>query len=542
MLSALWNMRLYCIGSTLVTVAVIANAHTYHDYQYFPTAVRLINHTATVMLLCNQAFVVGIVCTYITTCMLFGSIRPVEAAMLYEMAWFGVTEACLAISVFREEFAPMFVAMLIILHIVQLSHALLSTRLLYMEQVPNPGRLYHIRICAVLSLLAVLDCGMIAYAIHSSLEHGPSAQFMFGFEYLLLTTSVLYSMAKYTLNLCERYNITSTHDRQVYLFYLGLCMDFVRMLIFTCFFSVIMSFYGLPLHIIRGLYISSKSFTQRLAEMLRFREATNNMNIRYPAATQQELEAADHTCVICREIMDTAKRLPCGHIFHIHCLRSWLQRQQICPICRSPVLESERIRLNLPHHVQLNGIPHVTAQPQDVPHLAPQTNQGPYDRSSMGSTPLQGVTRELLPASLPPAGVFNVAQVPLFDGAPPVAPTSMTDLTHMFSQPQPSYNCENMSLEEIWTVVIAEEARFRARFRAIRAIQSDIDRVIQRHAAMHHLFVHPPPLPSKFFKASAPKDAVADQSAHGTAGGADGLRHRMPQSRSNDKGKEKKAA
>jgi E3 ubiquitin-protein ligase synoviolin len=23
--------------------------------------------------------------------------------------------------------------------------------------------------------------------------------------------------------------------------------------------------------------------------------------------------------------------LPCGHIFHFHCLRSWLERQQTCP-------------------------------------------------------------------------------------------------------------------------------------------------------------------------------------------------------------------
>lgn len=27
----------------------------------------------------------------------------------------------------------------------------------------------------------------------------------------------------------------------------------------------------------------------------------------------------------------TPKKLPCGHIFHFHCLRSWLERQQTCP-------------------------------------------------------------------------------------------------------------------------------------------------------------------------------------------------------------------
>lgn len=33
-----------------------------------------------------------------------------------------------------------------------------------------------------------------------------------------------------------------------------------------------------------------------------------------------------------------AKKLPCNHIFHVSCLRSWFQRQQTCPTCRLNVL------------------------------------------------------------------------------------------------------------------------------------------------------------------------------------------------------------
>lgn len=28
---------------------------------------------------------------------------------------------------------------------------------------------------------------------------------------------------------------------------------------------------------------------------------------------------------------ETPKKLVCGHVFHFHCLRSWLERQQSCP-------------------------------------------------------------------------------------------------------------------------------------------------------------------------------------------------------------------
>lgn len=53
------------------------------------------------------------------------------------------------------------------------------------------------------------------------------------------------------------------------------------------------------------------------------------------------LHSGDNTCIICREEMTPvsgAKKLPCNHIFHANCLRSWFQRQQSCPTCRTDIL------------------------------------------------------------------------------------------------------------------------------------------------------------------------------------------------------------
>lgn len=60
---------------------------------------------------------------------------------------------------------------------------------------------------------------------------------------------------------------------------------------------------------------------------------------RYPDATPEELSQGDNVCIICREEMTTGcKKIPCNHIFHASCLRSWFQRQQTCPTCRMDVL------------------------------------------------------------------------------------------------------------------------------------------------------------------------------------------------------------
>lgn len=125
-------------------------------------------------------------------------------------------------------------------------------------------------------------------------------------------------------------------------------------------------FYGMPIHIIRDVALTIRSFYKRITDFVRYRQATRDMNARYPDATAEEV-AREDVCIICREDMkpwqsqttvgtDQAgsepnsngtaavderlrpKKLPCGHILHFACLRSWLERQQNCPTCRRPVL------------------------------------------------------------------------------------------------------------------------------------------------------------------------------------------------------------
>lgn len=80
----------------------------------------------------------------------------------------------------------------------------------------------------------------------------------------------------------------------------------------------------------------------------------------------------DNVCIICREEMVTsAKRLPCNHIFHTSCLRSWFQRQQTCPTCRMDVL-----RASLP--AQSPPPPEPADQgPPPAPHPPPLMPQPP---------------------------------------------------------------------------------------------------------------------------------------------------------------------
>ena len=185
----------------------------------------------------------------------------------------------------------------------------------------------------------------------------------------------------------------------------------------------------MPIHIIRDVALTIRSFIKRVRDFVKYRQATDDMNSRYPDASGQEI---DGECIICREELRPwqrepdpseragqdartssderlrPKKLPCGHVLHLGCLRSWLLRQQVCPTCRRPVLENSTgapvQSANNPEQNQgqqaRNGagprvysfgpfrINFFPANQQGVPLQAPQ-NAGELQRLMNGSFPQQ---------------------------------------------------------------------------------------------------------------------------------------------------------
>ena len=60
----------------------------------------------------------------------------------------------------------------------------------------------------------------------------------------------------------------------------------------------------------------------------------NHMEQNYPMASAEEIAENSDNCAICWEKMETARKLPCTHLFHTMCLQSWLEQDKSCPTCR----------------------------------------------------------------------------------------------------------------------------------------------------------------------------------------------------------------
>jgi hypothetical protein len=89
------------------------------------------------------------------------------------------------------------------------------------------------------------------------------------------------------------------------------------------------------------------SLLRRLRSHLSYRAATQRLNTTFrdvhPAALAAAGAGGAADCTICMdEIVHVGKQLPCGHVFHLSCLRAWLQQSGsesfTCPNCRKPIL------------------------------------------------------------------------------------------------------------------------------------------------------------------------------------------------------------
>ncbi|MCJ1466066.1 E3 ubiquitin-protein ligase hrd1 [Pseudocyphellaria aurata] len=414
-------MRFAAYAGTSVVLAGGVMVRALHQRaNFYSTCVYLAQSSACLMILTNLALL-GL-CTALLGLqrLFYGPLRPIEVEQLYEKAWFAITETCLAMTIFRDEVGGWFLVMFVCLLIGKVWGWIGEGRVEVLEQQPPADpRLFHARLSFSLLISSLFNIFLLRYSVQTVLlQARPNMMVMFAFEFAVLTVTSMSTAARYIITLHEAAVIKkqinarraqilqdrnqsrraaaestraisnpTTHEdtnagneidavdidvpgweeKGRWVFYLDLATDFFKLVLYLTFFCVLCMFYGMPIHIIRDVAMTIRSFYKRINDFIRYRQATRDMNARYPDATPEEISRED-VCIICREDMvpwrspveDTAqqteaarnnniglspmeerlrpKKLPCGHILHFACLRSWLERQQNCPTCRAPVL------------------------------------------------------------------------------------------------------------------------------------------------------------------------------------------------------------
>ncbi|XP_036799334.1 E3 ubiquitin-protein ligase synoviolin isoform X2 [Oncorhynchus mykiss] len=410
--------------SLALTGAVIAHAY-FLKHQFYPTVVYLTKSSPSMAVLYIQAFVLVFLLGKFMRKIFFGQLRAAEMEHLIERSWYAVTETCLAFTVFRDDFSPRFVALFTLLLFIKCFHWLAEDRVDFMERSPNISWVFHFRVFSLMVLLGILDFLFVNHACHSIITRGASVQLVFGFEYAILMTMVLTTFIKYTLHTVHLQSDNPWDNKAVYMLYTELFTGFIKVLLYMAFMTIMIKVHTFPLFAIRPMYLAMRQFKKAVTDAIMSRRAIRNMNTLYPDATPEDLLASDNVCIICREEMVTgAKKLPCNHIFHSSCLRSWFQRQQTCPTCRMDVLRASNP--NQPP-TPAPAQPPAPAAPANAPVPVPgNVGPGMMPHFPPGLFPFWGP----FPGAAPPAGAPGAPGATDAPGATEAAQTQGAGTSH----------------------------------------------------------------------------------------------------------------
>nr|KJB06101.1 hypothetical protein B456_001G0485001 [Gossypium raimondii] len=159
---------------------------------------------------------------------------------------------------------------------------------------------------------------------------------------------------------------------------LGFFLDLATLIMAVGHYVLIWWLHGMAFHLADAvLFLNIRALltaiVKRIKGFIKLRMALGALHAALPDATSEEIQAYDDECAICRESMAKAKKLHCNHLFHLSCLRSWLDQglneAYSCPTCRKPLflgrteneVNSRQInpgldRQNMPGHTLATGV------------------------------------------------------------------------------------------------------------------------------------------------------------------------------------------
>ena len=228
----------YSLISTFLVVTLAYQAFLQRRF-FYPTVIYLTSSKLSLLVLGNEALVITLLFGQFCRNVFFGRLRDAELESLYDRAWYAITETCVAMTIFREEFNFRFVALFTALLFLKIFHWLMQDRVAYMEQSPVVTYMTHARMLVLMGLLLTFDIAFLHHAVGTSLRTGPSVLLLFGFEYLILASTVCSTFSKYALHLNDMRLGGRWDDKGVYLFYLELVTDLFHMLVYLAFFILI---------------------------------------------------------------------------------------------------------------------------------------------------------------------------------------------------------------------------------------------------------------------------------------------------------------
>ncbi|XP_062243862.1 E3 ubiquitin-protein ligase AMFR-like isoform X1 [Platichthys flesus] len=217
---------------------------------------------------------------------------------------------------------------------------LCKDRFEYLSFSPSTPMHSHVRVLCLLVSLLLDCCGLAVVCGLLGASHGMHTLSFMAAECLLVTVRTGHVIMRYSIHLWDLNHPGTWESKGTYVYYSDFIME-LAMLFLDLMHHIHMLLFGniwlsmASLVIFMQLRYLFHEVQRRVRRHKNYLRVINNMEAMFAVATAEELTANDDDCAICWDTMLTARKLPCGHLFHNSCLRSWLEQDTSCPTCRT---------------------------------------------------------------------------------------------------------------------------------------------------------------------------------------------------------------
>lgn len=419
----------------------------------------------------------------VSTSLLFGNLRLIEYEHIFERLPFTIINTVFMSSMFSEhDFFTVALFGLLLLYM-KVFHWILRDRLEALLQSIHETTTLKALLCTRFSfnllLLAFLDYQIVSRCVTNSLSNSfgasTSVHLMVGMEFAMLLIDLLNLAMHTSLNFYEFYKSQSDtnarvgeegdeeEDEQVEddgssfaglegKFMYERAIDVFTRFLKTLIHLVMLIPFRMSFLLIKDVFWDVLTLCQNVTSLWKIWRNNKQLDDKLKTMSPVELASTDNVCIVCMDELcshlDEAihgphrnnaaskgkykpKRLPCGHVLHLFCLKNWMERSQTCPICRLPVFDENgnvvqsSASSGSSAGTATNG--HTNSNSAESPTNTPSTTAAPSTVSSAALPPRSPAPTSSTPTATERKGIIPWYTYPIQDATNDTVNFSMMD-------------------------------------------------------------------------------------------------------------------
>jgi len=327
----------YFILSTVAAVFCLFSA--WDEYVHFyPILVYLSTNKTAMLVMGNFGFAVSLLLAKALQTLFFGNVTAEESREIIEKSKYSILETCLALTTFRLSLNFTIVCLFTALLFTKIFHWLAYMRVDICGRQRLPLTTI-IRTGVPICFLFSMDMLTVMCLVYFSSQTGIiDVVVLFAFEWTILLGSMWYNSFRFMLAVVEHFLGRQLQSKYALLFVGEFSYKLATLVLYLAFIGVVTVELGtFPLHLVREIVMIILKLWTMVVKHFKYRWILKNLESQFRTVNIAEGDDRDATCTVCMADITVGKELPCGHIFHLDCLKEWFRRNPICPTCRHPI-------------------------------------------------------------------------------------------------------------------------------------------------------------------------------------------------------------